>query len=311
MRQRFWRNKLDIFIRRSALGIISIAIMLLAVGAEGGTNAFFDGLTAIAPMVRDYQPQRHLSVYLPSNPAPAGEKRAAMVFIHGGGWGAGKPELYAVHCRYYAARGLVAVTVQYRLTGTNTTVFDCISDVKSALRWLRVHAAEFNVDPNRIAAFGDSAGGHLAACAGIIAGLEAQGEELKVSSRPDALVLLYPITDTTPPDGWEVVRFGGKAGAAVAGRLAEFSPVDQVTSGAPPTLILHGTADKVVPYAMSERFAEAMRKAGNTVERVPVEGRDHAFITPGYGDDETISNALARVDAFLAGHGFFTELTRK
>ncbi len=61
----------------------------------------------------------------------------------------------------------------------------------------------------------------------------------------------------------------------------------------------------------SERFAEAMRKAGDSVDLVPVEGRDHAFITPGYGDDGTISNALARVDAFLAGHGFLTELTRK
>jgi acetyl esterase len=277
--------------------------------SHGMTNAFFKDVPAIAPLVREYRSGLSLRVYLPPDIRP-GAKRPAILFVHGGGWGAGKPELVEPHCRYYAAKGIVAAAVQYRLTSATTTVFDCIADVKASVRWLRDHAAELNVDPDRIAAFGDSAGGHLAACAGLMAGLEAEGESLAISSRPNALVLLYPITDTTPPDGWDVVRYGGKAGASVAGRLRELSPADNITTGAPPTLVLHGTADTVVPFSQSERFADAMRGKGNVCDWVPIEGAGHAFITPGYGDDAVIRRALARVDLFLEKLGYLVERSK-
>jgi acetyl esterase len=270
--------------------------------SEALTNVIFKDVPAIAPRVLEYRPRLQVRLYTPPG-VRAGEQRPAILFVHGGGWSSGKPELYESHCRYYASKGFVAAAVQYRLA-TTTTVFDCIADVKSAVRWLRTQAADINVDPGRIAAFGDSAGGHLAACAGLLPGLEAEGEDLAVSSRPDALILFYPITDTTPPDGWDVVRFGGRAGAAVAGRLAEFSPLDHVSTGAPPILVAHGTADTVVPFAMSERFAAALRARGNPLELVPFEGQNHAFITPGYGDDAAIGKALAVADAFLKEKGF-------
>ena len=116
--------------------------------------------------------------------------------------------------------------------------------------------------------------------------------------------MCYPVIDTTLPDGWNLIRLSGKPGAAVAARAQEFSPVYNVTTGAPPTLILHGTVDTLTPIAWSERFVTAMKACGNPVELVPFEGKRHAFITRGYGDDTTILQALERVNVFLRSLGW-------
>lgn len=269
----------------------------------------FDSVPDLKPTIETYktvggEPLK-LFIYSPTNHNPKVDRRPALLFIHGGGWGGGTPDFFAPHCRYFAARGLVAMTVQYRLTKTpGVTVFDCIADVKSCVRWIRLHADDLGVSTNRIAAAGDSAGGHLAACLGLIQGLDEPREETSVSARADAMILYNPVIDTTMPDGWDMVRYGGKAGAAVAERAREFSPVDHVSAGAPPTLVIHGTADTVTPIAWSERFVQAMQDAGNSIDFMKLEGRKHAFVIPFCSDEVSVGLAVERTWQFLVAKGF-------
>jgi acetyl esterase/lipase len=221
--------------------------------------------------------------------------RPAIVFIHGGGWGAGEPKLFFPHCRYFASRGMVAVAPQYRLVTPDggSTIRDCIADCKSAVRWLRANAGRLGIDPERIAVAGDSAGGHLAACTGVIGGLEEPGEDASLSSRPDALILLCAILDTTQGQ-WK--RDGDHA--------AEISPLHHVAPGAPPTLVIHGAADTVVPCDQARNFAAAMEAAGNRCGLTLMEGTGHAFIVPGYGKPQEVVASMKTVDRFLALLGY-------
>ena len=283
----------------------------IIVSATAFCAGVFDNMPDIQPKVVTYktvgEQQLKLFIYFPTNHNPKADRRPAVLFIHGGGWGSGSPDYFAPHCRYFAAHGLVAMTVQYRLTNQHeATVFNCIADVKSCMRWIRRHADELGVATNRIAAAGDSAGGHLAACLGLIEGLDEPGEDTSVSARADAMILYNPVIDTTMPDGWDMARFGGKAGVAVADRAREFSPVDHVKAGAPPTLVIHGTADTVTPIAWSERFVKKMQDAGNPVEFMKLEGRKHAFVIPFCSDDDMVRLAVERTWKFLVHCGWVT-----
>ena len=158
---------------------------------------------------------------------PAGwkatDKRPAIVFFFGGGWTNGSPASFEHHCRYFAGRGMVAVAADYRVKSRHgVSPVECVADAKSAVRWLRANAATLGVDPDRIAAGGGSAGGHIAACAGVIKGFDEPGEDAAVSSRPDALVLFNPALDTSTDRFKE--RFGE--------RVADLSPVAHVRAGA-------------------------------------------------------------------------------
>ena len=146
---------------------------------------------------------------------------------------------------------------EYRIKSKhNTSPYECVEDGKSAVRWLRAHADELNIDPNRIASGGGSAGGHVGACTGTVPGQDAPDEDMAISSQPNAMVLFNPVVD-------------------VAGlkRLAErfpkdpleISPFQHICSNLPPTIIFHGTDDTTVPYEQAQRFTKAMREAGNTL----------------------------------------------
>ena len=102
------------------------------------------------------------------------DKRTAVVWIHGGSWTGGSAYNFFPHARYFAARGAVGFSVEYRLLKKNrTTVGDCLADCKSVIRYIREHAAELGIDPVKIIVMGDSAGGHLASCLGTIDGFPA------------------------------------------------------------------------------------------------------------------------------------------
>ena len=148
---------------------------------------------------------------------------------------------------------------EYRVKSRNdTTPFECVQDGKSAIRWVRSHAKELGIDPDKIVAAGGSAGGHVAVCTGIIEGHENKDEDLSASSVPNAMVLFNPVLDTTEK-GFGAERFAPD-------RQTEISPNHHIHAGIVPTILFHGTADKTVPFENAETFAKLMKEAGNTCE---------------------------------------------
>ena len=225
----------------------------------------------------------------------ADERTAAIVFFFGGGWTGGHPQQFFPHCEYLAGRGMLAASAEYRIKSKHgTSPYECVEDGKSAVRWLRAHADKFNIDPDRIASGGGSAGGHVGACTGTVPGLDADGEDAAISSRPNAMVLFNPVVD--------VVAMERLAARFKSPR--EISPVHHVRPDLPPTIIFHGTQDTTVPFEQAERFTTAMRDAGNVCALCAYEGRGHGFFNYGRGDGADYDQTVAQMDEFLVQRGF-------
>ena len=227
----------------------------------------------------------------------AADKRAAIVFFFGGGWVGGNPRQFFPHCEYLASRGMWAASAEYRVRSRHgTEPFECVSDGKSAVRYIRANAAKLGVDPKRIAAGGGSAGGHVAACTGTVKGLDEESEDSSVSSVPDAMVLFNPVVYCGPD--------GGVAYSRLKDRWKEASPLTHVSKATPPTIIFHGKADTVVKYASVEKFAQAMKEAGRRCELVGFEGAKHGFFNYGRDGGAAYIKTVRAADVFLESLGF-------
>jgi acetyl esterase len=222
----------------------------------------------------------------------ASDSRPAFVAIHGGGWVGGTPQRFYPYANALVEKGYVGISVEYRLFDAKKgiTVFDCVKDGRAAVRYIRANAKGLGIDPKRIAVSGGSAGGHVAAGTALFDGVDHADEDLSVSCRPDALILLFPVIDTSAK-GYGMKKIGEK--------WAEISPVDQVKAGAPPTLVFHGDADKTTPYAGSKLFTEKMKEDGNICELVTNPGGGHGHIN---NDMKLFDDAIRRTEAFLAAH---------
>ncbi|HVJ45750.1 MAG TPA: alpha/beta hydrolase fold domain-containing protein [Luteolibacter sp.] len=218
-----------------------------------------------------------MHVFLPKEPAD-GKLRPAILYIHGGGWVGGDPSVHAFEGVTLAKRGMVVATIRYRLLGDGKkgkfsiakTPGDCLADAKSAMRFFRSHAADFGVDPNRIAAGGGSAGGHLVAALNTIEGYDDPKDDKSVSPKADALVMLYPAFDLI--NGWS----GGINSCKKAGiDLKSFSPATLADKTFPPSIILVGNLDPVSPPKSNSAFVERMKKEGVRVELFTYAGKEH------------------------------------
>lgn len=230
-----------------------------------------------------------MTIYQPEE--PVAEPRPGMVLIHGGAWRFGPRWQQGWYCRQFARAGCVVMSIDYRLMpryGFPCCLYDC----KAAVRWLRLHAAEYQIDPNRIVAFGASAGGHLAAflaATGPEDGLEGT-ENPGVSSAVRAAISLYGAVDLTQyrqgsgPFGLRkkavknLVEFAG-AEAAKQGRdpLAAASPITYAKPGMAPVFLAHGMSDILVPYTQSEAFYNRLRELGVPTRLVGYPHRNHGF----------------------------------
>jgi acetyl esterase len=248
-----------------------------------------------------------LNIYLfkPAGHQPT-DKRPAIVFFFGGGWNNGSPAQFLNQCKTLASRGMIAAAADYRVASRHqSTILQSVQDAKSAVRWLRTHAARLGVDPERIAAGGGSAGGHLAACTGLIPGLDESGEDQKVSSRSNALVLYNPALVLAGVSGESIKSSSLEALLQRSGiELERISPYHAITRGAPPAIIFHGTADTTVPFRTVELFAAAMKSAGNSCQVVPFEGRTHGFFNFGRGDSSDYRAVLRETEDFLTEQGY-------
>jgi acetyl esterase/lipase len=226
----------------------------------------------------------------------AGDSRGAIVFFHGGGWRSGSPKQFFGEAEHLAKLGMVAFSAQYRLTSQDgVTPTMCISDAKSAMRFVRSHAAEFGIDPGRIAAGGGSAGGHLAAAVAMVPGFDEAGEDTSVSCVPNALALYNPVLDLREIPVGRDRGWGEDKSAA--------SPIVHVHEGLPPTIVFHGTKDTTVPFGQAERFTAAMKAAGNQCVLVPYEGRSHGFFNASKSEEDN-ADTTRRLVKFLREHGF-------
>jgi acetyl esterase/lipase len=234
-------------------------------------------------------------------------KRPAIVLFHGGGWAIGEPAWAFPRAKHFAERGMVAVAAQYRLSDQKeVTPHEAMADARAVIRWVRVHADSLHIDPNRVVAYGWSAGAHLAASAAIFG-----VDEDSISARPDALILVSPAVSLAA-DGWAQRLLKSR------GIARDISPDEHVRKGLPPTLILQGDVDTVTPMAGAKRFCDRMRAAGNVCELHVYEGFGHLFTPAGTPDDgmpqpdqATSADALKRADRFLASLGFLDCTTKR
>ena len=233
-----------------------------------------------------------------------GQRLPAIVVIHGGGWSAGNKEQHDDIIRTFARRGYVAATVGYRLAPKDPFPAQ-VEDVKCAVRFLRAHAGQYGLDPERIGAVGFSAGAHLSMMLGLTRaadGLEGEGGWADQSSKVQAVVSFFGPTDLLAPDLPPVTdgilkNFIGGTKEEKPEAYKRASPIHYVREDAAPMLLFQGTADPLVPHTQAFRMADAMTKA-----KVP--GRVEILVghTHGWGGEElarTAEAAFAFFDHYL------------
>jgi len=192
---------------------------------------------------------------------------------------------------------MVAIVADYRVRSRHqTTPFECVKDGKSCVRWIRSHAKRLGIDPQRIAAGGGSAGGHVAAATGNVPGLEETNADTAISSRPDALLLFNPVYDNGP---------GGYGHSRVKDRYQEISPLHNIRANAPPTIVFFGTKDKLVPVATAQKYENKMKAAGNRCETHYFPDQPHGFFNENRSK-RSYQETVLFMDRFLMSLGYLT-----
>jgi acetyl esterase/lipase len=240
---------------------------------------------------------------------PAAKSLPAIVFIHGGGWSGGNKESALGRILPFAASGeYFCASVEYRLSGEAAWPAQ-IHDCKAAIRWLKANAAKYNVDPEKIGVWGGSAGGHLVCMLGLTGNIQ----ELEgTSGTPGPSSRVACVVDFCgPSDFLAIAKVKANAGHQAYGPVARLlggpveeksdlarqaSPITYVSNNAPPFLIVHGTADPVVPLAQAESLYAALKKAGARATLVKMEGGGH-----GIGGPEVSQRVRTFFDKYLRG----------
>ena len=283
-------------------------LVLLAHEKKGGYESSFDLPGSRAEVYKTIGDVKlKIYIYEPKG-HKAGGRRPGIVFFFGGSWIGGTPKQFQAHCHYLVSKGMVAMTADYRVAKRHETKpFHCVRDGKSAVRWIRQNARRLGVDPNRIVSGGGSAGGHVAACTGILPKHDEPGEDDNVSSVPNALVLYNPVISTALADG--VTPYGGDTNETLMKRLglkdpATLSPYHNIRKGLPPTLVLHGKADTTVPYSTAEAYVKEATKTGLRAELNGYDDMPHGFFNLGRYDNKMFLATVTRMDEFLGSLGY-------
>ena len=230
------------------------------------------------------------------HPDEKNEYASALVLYFGGGWNGGSPSQFYPHADHFASLGMVVFAVEYRTRDSHeTSPFESVEDAMSAMRWIRSHAPELGIDPNRIVAGGGSAGGHLAAATAMLSSLDADGEDLGVSRKPNALILFNPVLDNGP-SGYGYERIGD--------RFKEFSPFHNIDASVPPITIFLGTEDSLVPVETIVFFQRAIQAAGGRCDVHLYGGQPHGFFNYRNGTNIYYEETVQAAEVFLRSLGF-------
>jgi acetyl esterase len=237
-----------------------------------------------------------LHVYLPSG-WKAEEKRPAIVFWFGGGFTKGSPIAFSRQSEYFASRGLVCICAEYRIKSVHGTAIDkCLEDARSAMRWVKSHASQLGIDPEKVIVSGGSAGGTLALSVALADGPNAKEDDLAVSLKPCAMVLF------NPAQGIAGMAKQGETSAAAdddKARIAgQISQIDHPQKDEPPAIFFFGTDDRLLKA--SREFCLEAAKTGNRAELWTAEGQGHSFFNrpPWY------QATLRKADEFLVSLGY-------
>jgi acetyl esterase/lipase len=280
-------------------------ILLQDHGVRLRSGAIFSALTGYRPL--------RLDLYLPPvtrRPAPV------VVWIHGGAFMHGDrtalPPLLEQERLFtrLPLAGLAVASVEYRLS--SEACFPAqLEDVQAAIRWLRARHDELGIDAARVAVWGESAGGHLAAFAGVAGEAQGRGRAVAFPDQPTDVVAVvdwygptdFAAMDRQAPDDSMMCHDDPDSpesrliGAPVQERpdlVARADPCRRATTEAPPFLIMHGTRDRWVPFGQSELLATRLRELGVAVDFRPIDGADHVFL-----DDRRGPQLVDEVVAFL------------
>jgi acetyl esterase/lipase len=237
-------------------------------------------------------------VFAPEAAGPA--PRPAVLLFHGGGWAAGEAQWTFDRARRLAEIGLVAISIEYRLSEGTTTPIEALDDTCAAFHWARAEAGRLGIDPQRVGGYGVSAGGHLVAAAAVLGCGSSEGGF--ANGGPDALVLLSPALDLSR-DGWFRRLLQGRADPR------DYSPVEHVASRVPPTSIVHGALDSLTPLSGAQRFCELAQINGNRCELNVYDGLGH-LLSRNLENQETAfdPDPAARADGFAKQERFLREL---
>jgi acetyl esterase/lipase len=237
-------------------------------------------------------------------PDTSGRPLPGLIFIHGGAWKSGNRNICRIYAARYAQRGYVAASISYRLSG-EAPFPAAVQDAKCAVRWMRANADKYGVDHNHICVLGGSAGGHLAMMVGYSWGekeLEGAGGHEHISSRVQAVVNIYGPSDLTVPfmrQADPVQQFLANKKYDQAPELYEkASPISYLGKDDPPTLILHGTLDALVPIGQSDKLAERLKQVGIPFTYDRLEGWPHVMDIA----EPVYKRCLFFIDRFLAEH---------
>jgi len=229
----------------------------------------------------------------------------AIAFFHGGGWAYGDPGEFYNACRRYAEKGFVTFSFSYRLSvnedGTvphpGITPVESTKDARSALRWVKEMAGNWNIDPEKVVAAGQSAGGQLALSTALLDRINESTDNQDIDPTPCALLLYASNVNTM--EAW-VDRLLGERRE----EIWSISPYHNLKSGMPPAIEFHGTADPMVNFWIVEYFREKTIALGNHFEQVPFEGKGHYLAE----NDTTYAtyfdeSVMERTDRFLEEFG--------
>ena len=224
-------------------------------------------------------------IFYPEGKKP--DSAPAILYFFGGGWIGGSPSQFYPQSVHFAKKGVIGICAEYRVKNKHKTdPFTCVEDGLSALSEIQKNHARYGVNPHKIVVAGGSAGGHVAACS-VLVKPESKEEGKKLLPMPAGLILYNPVCDTSS-EGYGHTRLGD--------RWMEISPAHLIHDKVPPTLILHGTIDKTVPFANAINFQIEMRKKKRICKVAAFPGQNHAFFNFGRPSYEDV---MVETEAFL------------
>lgn len=282
---------------------IYISFMILYPVVVFSQNPGVDHVKRVYKQVNGMNLEAHLFYTGDTRDTPA---NPCIAFFHGGGWVFGSPEEFFTACERYASKGFVTVSFQYRLSinedgsypHPGITPVESVKDARSAIRWLRENASELRIDPDRIVAGGQSAGGQLALSTALAEHVNEKTDDLSISPVPNALLLYSSCVNTM--EAWIDMILGDRRE-----EIWSISPYHNLRKNMPPAIAFHGEDDCTVLMYTIHLFSEKTHELGNHYELITYPGRQHYL---GEGNEKYAEyfdeNILEQTDRFLTEFGF-------